>query len=357
MVSENIEHDIFLIPPGDTLNETLETIGMSQAELANRMGRPKKTVNEIIKGKSEITTETALQLEKVLSIAASFWINLESQYREELARYEEHRNLNKYKSWLNNFPLRKLAKLGILPNSKIDKENYFNILKFFGVVGIEEWKNVWSAPTVEFKKAKIAQSNLYDIACWLRIGELEARKIDCQPYDKNNFLNTLNLVRELTREIDFESKLKFLCQEVGVAVVFAPEISKTKVYGATRWISSGKALIQMSLRQKSDDHLWFTFFHEAAHIVLHGKKEFFIESSDLHSQKEEEANKFARDFLIPPSDLKGFLKDDDKVALKNIESFALSIGIAPGIVVGRLQHDGVLPFKVGNHLKQRFEFK
>lgn len=356
MVSENIEHNIFLIPPGETLIETLEAIGMSQAELADRMGRPKKTINEIIKGKAEITAETALQLEKVLNIAASFWTNLESHYREELARHEEYKKLNQYKSWLENFPLKKLAKLEILPHAKADKENYFNILKFFGVAGIEEWKKIWGSPVVEFKKANVASSNLYDIACWLRIGELQARKIDCQPYDKKKFIENLNSIRGLTREAHFETQLKTLCEDAGIAVVFVPEISQTRVFGATRWLTSHKALIQMSLRLKSDDHFWFTFFHEAAHIIIHGKKELFIESG-THTEKEEEANQFARDFLIPPVELKTFLQDNEKPTLQQVESFAKSIGISPGIVVGRLQHDKIFPFNKGNHLKKKLEFK
>jgi HTH-type transcriptional regulator / antitoxin HigA len=76
-------------PPGDTLAETLETIGMSQAELARRMGRPVKTINEIIQAKVVITADTALQLEKVLHVPASFWLRREQHYRETLARLAE----------------------------------------------------------------------------------------------------------------------------------------------------------------------------------------------------------------------------------------------------------------------------
>ena len=54
------------------------------AELAESTGRPRKTINEIIAGKAEITAETALQLERVLGIPASFWNNLERNYQESL---------------------------------------------------------------------------------------------------------------------------------------------------------------------------------------------------------------------------------------------------------------------------------
>lgn len=71
----------YAVPPGETLGETLDTLGMTQAEIAERTGLPKKIINEIILGKAAITAETALQFERVLEIPASFWINLESNYQ------------------------------------------------------------------------------------------------------------------------------------------------------------------------------------------------------------------------------------------------------------------------------------
>ncbi|MFO0359431.1 MAG: transcriptional regulator [Flavobacteriales bacterium] len=73
-------------PPGDTIQEHLEFIGMTQAELADRMGRPKEKINDIIKGREPISMMTAHQLENVLGIPASFWINREKSYR--LALFE-----------------------------------------------------------------------------------------------------------------------------------------------------------------------------------------------------------------------------------------------------------------------------
>ncbi len=148
----------------------------------------------------------------------------------------------------------------------------------------------------------------------------------------------------------FRSRLADLCAAVGVAVVFVPELPKTGVSGATRWIGD-KAVIQLSLRYKSNDQLWFTFFHEAGHIILHGRKEIFIEGNEQSGEKEEEANAFAADKLIPDAALRRFLAKWDGRNLAEVETFADQVGIAPGIVVGRLQHDGVLRRSYGNHLK------
>ena len=102
----------FVTPPGDTLKETLESVGMTQRELALRTGRPVKTINEIIRGKAAITAETALQLERVLGISASFWVNREQHYREYLARQAEQEALHKGKDWLKGMPLNEMVGYG-----------------------------------------------------------------------------------------------------------------------------------------------------------------------------------------------------------------------------------------------------
>ena len=155
--------------------------------------------------------------------------------------------------------------------------------------------------------------------------------------------------------------MKTLCEEAGVSVVFVPELPGTRVYGATRWLASNKALIQLSLRGKTDDHLWFTFFHEAGHILLHGKRDVFIEAKGEGcretdtNDKEYQADKFSQDFLIPSEKYQVF-KENGEFSLLAIKQFANELGIAPGIVVGRLQHDKVIPFSKVNNLKKRFRF-
>jgi hypothetical protein len=148
-----------------------------------------------------------------------------------------------------------------------------------------------------------------------------------------------------------------LCAEAGVALVFMPEFERTHLSGVTRWLTPDKALILMSLRHKTNDHFWFTFFHEAAHILLHGKKEIFIDDAEGYgSKKENEANRFARNMLIPEDAYDQF-KAGEAFHPADIEAFAKSIKLHPGIVVGRLQHDEIIPYSWHNRLKQRFELK
>jgi len=354
----------YAVPPGETLKETIESLGMTQAELAQRTGRPKKTINEIIKGKAAIIPDTAIQLERVLGVPASFWNNLERNYQETMARLREEEQLQSQIKWLKSFPMAELVKKGWLPKEKSDVEKLRALLNFFGVAGINEWKAIWENSEASYRRSLAFQSKPAAVAAWLRKGEVEALKIECQPFRERAFRAALIRIRGLTGESPevFEPKMKNLCAEAGAAVVFIPELPGTHLYGATRWIGTTKALIQLSLRGKSDDHLWFTFFHEAGHILLHEKKDVFIEAEGEGcreiggSEKEQEANRFAQDLLIPPDEYQAFL-DADRFDEFEIQGFAKEIGIPPGVAVGRLQHDNVIPFSAANSLKKRFKFR
>lgn len=346
----------YTVPPGEILLETIEERGMTQAALSGRTGRKKKTINEIIKGKAPITPETALQLERVLGTPASFWNNLERNYRADLARLEERERLKTHVEWLKKFPVKEMIKKKWIKlyNDKVDQLQ--EVLNFFGVASPNQWNDMWNAMSVSFRKSQAYKNEDGALSAWLRQGKKEAQNIDCRPYNKSKFLNGLQEIRSLTVEPleVFQSEVERLCAEAGVAVVFVPELPKTHVSGVTRWLTPHKALLQLSYRHKTDDHLWFSFFHEAAHILKHGKTEVFIDLDNV-GQKEDEANKFAADFLIPAAKFKRFIGNTlPGISKATIKHFAKEINIAPGIVVGRLQHDGVIPQSHCNDLKARF---
>jgi len=341
----------YVVRPGEVIEDYLETFGMTQAELAARMGVAKKTINEIIKGKSPITTGTALKLERVLGRPARFWSNLERRFQEEQNRLTEQERLESCLEWLESVPVNAMAKLGWIPTIKEKVSQLEAVLSFFGVASPHQWKAIWQEYQVAYRQTQRFDARAESVSAWLRQGEIEARNIACRPFDKKRFQEALNKIRGLTRETPdvFVPKLTELCASSGVAVVFVPELPKTGVFGATRWMGE-KAVIQLSLRYKSNDQLWFTFFHEAGHIIRHGRKEIFIESNGSNGKKEEDADAFARDRLIPPATFRQFVKKA-RVTLAAVEHFAREIGIAPGIVVGRLQHEGLLPRDTGNKLK------
>jgi len=352
----------FAIHPGETLLETLESLGMTQKELAERTGRPLKTINEIVQGKAAIIADTALQLERVLGVPATFWNNAQRNYEAQLARNAETEALQSDVAWLQDFPVAQLCKLGWVPKLPDPIEQLRAVLGFFGVAGVEEWRQLWQQPDVAFRKSRAFDAHPQSVAAWLRAGEREAQQVATRPFDKEKFTAALHEIRRHTTTAPeiVEPLMKRLCAEAGVALVFVPEVTGTRAFGATRWLTPEKAILQLSLRGKADDFLWFTFFHEAAHILKHGKRDVFIESfagtADAETQrKESEADAYAADFLIPRPAYRELLALKPFTVAK-VEHFAGQQGIAPGIVVGRLQHDKVIPFTHHNGLKRRFQF-
>ena len=359
----NLFEPDYAIHPGETLAETLEELGMSQAELAQRMGRPLQMISEIIQGKKAITAETALQLERATGVPANFWNSSQCNYEATLARLEEERGLVPESSWLEQFPLKALIQKGWLPQFDSSSEQLRAMLNFFGVAGIKEWKTIWTAPEVAYHKSTAFETNPMAAAAWLRQGERLAQQVRTDPYNQDGFVKALYQIRKLTTaepEV-FVPRVQELCCAVGVAIVFIPELPATRAYGATRWLTPTKAILQLSLRGKTDDFLWFTFFHESAHILKHGKRDVFIEAPDgtkdqETQRKEQEANTFASDFLIPKPAFDQ-LRRQKLFTNQAVQHFAAQLGIAAGIVVGRLQHEKLLARTHLNGLKRHFDFK
>jgi len=341
-------------PPGETLEEVLLERSMSQVEFADRTGRPKKTINEIVRGKAAITAETALQFERVLGIPASFWMLREQQYRESLARQKELTLFEDQTDWLSSIPVRAMVRLGWIQEFRNRAHQVEEVLRFFGVASPGSWEDIWTHDAAY----RISPSFLNEpgaTAAWLRKGEIEASKLESESYDADRFKAVLHKVRAGTRS-SYEGVLERLqsqCASSGVCVVFVPELPGTRVWGATRWLGTTRPILQLSGRYKTDDHFWFTFFHEAAHVLLHGRKEVFLEEEDRQgrSQKETEADKFAREWLIPEPQYRVFRRLGSSTCAA-VSRFAYELGIAPGIVVGCLQHDGLLDRTECNNLKK-----
>lgn len=334
----------YSVHPGETLQEILAIRGITQAELATRIGRPLKTVNEIAKGKASLTAETALQLERALDLPAELWNALEAHHQLLLAQQRESARIESYSEWLSQLPLKELKRRGILSPVK---DRYVLIKEALRFFGIDSPDNLALSSTVAaFRKSPTYSANDLALHTWLRIGERAAQELHCQPFDKTAFRQVLDQIRKLSMEKDLstvKTQLIEMCRSCGVAVVFVSALDHTHVSGAARWLTSEKALIQMSCRHKTDDHVWFTFFHEAAHILLHGKKEGFLDDKITDTEKEErEANLFAANLLIPSHAMNNFVRQRP-LSKEKIAAFAEELEISPGIIVGQLQWRKRLP--------------
>lgn len=343
------------VPPGDTLLETIEVLGLSQVELARRMGRPVKTINEIIKAKAAITPETAIQLERVVGTPASFWNNLQRNYELTRARLREEEELAKQSEALGKFPYAEAVKLGWLPKATSDTEKVRALLGFMGIGSLDTLPEVAGPAYRVGRSGKVSPQAL---AMWLRKGELQARSVETDPFDRGALISNLQALRKLTMKsaADFLPRLLGTCVSCGIALVFVPHIRGSNAHGASRWLTPDRVLIQLSIRGRREDIFWFTFFHEIGHILRHGKRSVFINLErdvGARSPEELEADQFAADLLLETNAYRAFAAPR-RFSAARVCAFADSQNVCPGIVVGRLQHDKLLPPTHLNRLRRRF---
>ena len=342
------------IHPGIYLGEELETRGMTQAELARRMERPVQAVNEVVRGRKAISEETALGLERVLGTPSRVWLNLQSMYALARVRIEEEPELEAQAGWLDRFPVREMAKRGWIDRGETTAGRVRELLRFLGIQSFSRWDERQTA--LGLRLSPKARTDPMALHAWVRRGEVEGHAVPTEPYDETRFREALARIRGLTAERGFWAPMREECASAGVALVSVRELPKTGAQGVARWLTPEKALIQVNIRYRWADVFWFTFFHEARHVLGHPRREVFVDArGTARDEREAEADRFAADFLIPQERWEPFVASRPHTAAR-VREFAAAEGIAPGIVVGRLQHERLIPHDRLNGLRVKLVY-
>ena len=343
----------WIAPPGETIKENLEVIGMKQTELAKRMGMTKEHINEVLNGKSAITPETAIKFQTVLGMSANFILALENTYRIYLAEQSQKEQEKKEIQYLKKIPYREMIKKKWIEGGNDLAEISQQVKQFLGIGSFDNLNNVY----VFYRKSAVVEENTYSVIAWLRKGELEAQKIQTEPFDRENLIKKIEEIRTYTflKFDEINEKLKKDMAECGVILAYVPCLKKSPIYGAVKWMTQDKPIIMMSLRYKSNDHFWFTLMHEIYHVLNPMKTSIIIEE-DSEKEHEKKADSFAAKILIPNELYNTFVKTKN-ISEEEIEKFSKKVNIAPGIVVGRLQHDKVISYKSFNNFKIKYKME
>ena len=349
----------YVIHPGEYLEEILESREIKKRDFAERIGLSVKAVSQIINGKSLYSPDVALMMEKTLNVSAEVWMNMSEAFQLHTAREKEKKHLEteKTKEWVKKFPTADLKRKGLITDTRKSEVLADSLLRFLNVSSPEVWDKYNKKKAVSYRKSDKFEEAGEATAVWIRLAEREAEKVDTDKYNHSRFKVVLNKIRNLTVLLPnkYYSEMVDLCSSAGVALVLVPELKGTHISGAACWLSQHKVIIAVSLRYKTNDHFWFTFFHEAAHILFHGKKNVYLDIKDGGSSAEElEADNFAGKLLIPEKEYKQFVQQN-RFTASDIKRFSKEINIHPGIVVGRLQHDGFIEYSRLNELKERYE--
>jgi Zn-dependent peptidase ImmA (M78 family)/plasmid maintenance system antidote protein VapI len=357
MNARSFEPD-WLSAPGGTILDVIEERDMSPKDLASLLGLSVERTERLIAGKETITRGVAALLSERLGGSEKFWLSREKNYRDEIARLQSSGDVSASKAWLDELPLKDMQKFGWINAGTRTEDAVAACLTYFNVANVKEWRAEYSqfSNLVSFRTSPTYKSEPGSVIAWLRYGELKSAAIACNAWNPDRFARSLIEMRRLTRRkapSTFIPELRRICAENGVALVIARGPSGCKASGATRFLNSKKAMILLSFRYLTDDQFWFTFFHEAGHLLMHGQKALFLEDgSDVSLKEEHEANLFAQNILIPPEVRAEFLSL--KPSKDSIIKFSVKIGIARGIIVGQLQHQGKLEPSQLNFLKRRY---
>lgn len=290
--------------PGETLTEKLEEMEMGPKEFALRTDKPEKTIIAVMKGNSSITPDMAVRFEGVTKIPAHFWMNHQRSYDEFIVREKRKVTIEEAVPWAKQFPLTDMINKGWLPQVSSIQEKTMELLAFFGFSNHKAWEEYYFKQQlkVAFRISLSQTQEPFAISAWLRKGELQAAELEANDYSEKKFKEILSALKSVMAKHPHGSliQLQQICLEAGVKVVQTPCIKKASLSGSTRWLND-TPLIQLTDHYPHNDSFWFTFFHAAGHILLHGKKDIFLENvdySDKDMEKEREADEFANKWTL-----------------------------------------------------------
>lgn len=341
---------ILAIPPGATIREQLVMRGMKQKEFALRMDLSEKHISRLITGHVELTYEVALRLESVLGIPAQFWNNLEAIYREKIIRIQEEKSLEKEIELAKLFPYTKMISLAWVKKANHDIERVQNLRHYFEVARLSSLEEL-DIPGIPFRNLGQGQHVDYALAAWAQKARIEARSYRVSSINVEKLQSSIPKIRSMTLSSPqlVCDDLKTILGSCGIALVFLPHIKSSFLHGAT-FVDGNRIVMGLTVRGKGADKFWFSLFHEIHHI-LNGD---IYGSSLEYDELENKADCFAQDSLVPNEAFNRLIQDNYNDR-NTIIQFSKAIGIAPGIVVGRLQKENYLSYTSMNSLKEHYE--
>ena len=336
-------------PPGATIKEQLNDRGMSQKEFAARMDMSEKHISKLINGDVQLTPEVAVRLEMVLGVPAKFWNNLEAVYREKLIKAEAENAMDDDEALAKQLPYSEMAKYGWVPETRDAKEKVVNLRKYFEVVELSLLENN-QITRIACRRLAVTERSDFALLAWAQEAKIKARNVQTAPINIKGLIDIIPEIRKMTvqKPKEFCPKLKDLLAECGIALVFLPHLKGSFLQGAS-FMDGNKIVVGLTARGKDADKFWFSLFHELGHIVLG----HIGQADGTDELDEKNADNWSRDNLIPTEIFEQF-KAQKSFDIPSVVAFANNVGIAPGIVVGRLQNEGCIQHNMLNDLKEQY---
>ena len=355
--------EIMAFHPGYYVGEIIEDMEISQAEFAIRLGTTAKTVSKLVNGQINLSNDLAKKLSSMLGTSVDLWLNLQQTYEKKVIEIEQEKELDKQAEIIKQIDYSYFVQLGVIPKVTSIKEKILNLCKYLKVADLRILSEKDFLVNFRTGISNVQEKNIINSRAWIQTAINESENIKTESFDAKKLESYLPELRGMTvqQPSEFYPRMKEIFTECGVAFVLLPHLKNSGVNGAVKWINPNRVVLAMNNRGLYADKFWFSLFHEIKHVLQQKIKTTFISDSseqmmELDQALEKEADDFSMNYLIPTLEMSKFL-ENGKLSNQDIIEFAQHIGIHPGIVVGRLQHDGNLEQNKGSKLKEKYEIK
>lgn len=330
-----------VFPPGDFIREEMEERGWTQQDLAEILGKPLPTVNQILKGKKAIVVETAKRLGAAFGTSAQFWMNLETSFRLNAEpESPEVTGVRTRAKLYEAAPIREMEKRGWIKRKTNHAERDEELRRFYGIESLDRLPSITAAARASVR-GEYASMTAAQWAWCVRAQQI-ARAVHAKPFRRARLDTLVAELHALTESPEEIRRVPGILAEAGIRLVIIEHLSKTKMDGAA--LGFGKMpVIAISLRFGRLDHFWFTLLHELAHIynkdgVRVDVGLFEPGAVDCVDRIEERANNQAAAWLINPKRLESFiLRTTPLYSTERIINFSRRMKVHPSIVAGQLK--------------------
>ena len=337
-MSNYIEYDDKIaFHPGYYIKEIVEESGLTQEDFAKRLDTTPKNLSLLIRGEQNLSIDIAMKLSRMIGTSVSYWLNLQNAYdaliaelksKEELAQERLIFSILDYKYFREYFNLPDLPR-------KID-EQIVQVRNFLNVATLTVLKKPDMAVSFRSATGEMSEANIVKANTMVQIATNIALKTEAPKFNKPLFEEAVRYALTLTKDHStFYPLIKEAFCKAGVILVILPNISGSKINGATKKVGNNIMLL-VNDRRLNSDTFWFTLFHEIGHIM---NGDYGISFDSESGEQEEIADKYAEDMLIPCDQYQQFIAEN-RFDIQSIRRFAKRIDRDPGIVLGRLLNDG-----------------
>lgn len=344
--------------PADSLLQIIERRHFSVDDVADAIGGGRETLIGLVSGAIAIDPPMAKALSSAVGGTERFWLQRQENFERALDRVLASA-WTEVDDWLGTVQAPGRRQPGRASEQQ-KRDELRKRLVYYRVNSLAAWHTKYGrlCEATQFRKSQSFESNRGATSLWLRHGELQASLKNAASWNSGQLESILPEVVALSRVRQpdrFLPKLVNLCATAGVAVVALRAPDGCRASGASRMISSNKAMILLSFRHLTDDHFWFTVFHEIGHLILHGAQTFIDGDGTSEDMHELEANEFARKCIVPEDRRSDF--EQLRPRKEEIIRFAVSLSVSPGLIVGQLQHRGRISRNNMNYLKRRWTWE